>query len=53
MKDAKTMAAMAARLVTERDREDKSCLTVQGKAKPCDVHDAEAIELPQETSDPK
>ena len=36
MKDAKTMAAMAAGLVTERDREDKSYLTAQGKAKPCE-----------------
>ena len=35
VKDAKTMAAMAAGLVTERDRDDKSNLTAaQGKAKP-------------------
>ena len=47
------MAAMAAGLVTERDRKDKSYLTTQGRAKPCDAHVAEAIELPQETSDPK
>ena len=53
VRKAKTMAAMAAGLVTERDREDKSYLTAQGKAKPCDAHDAEAIEPPQEISDPK
>ena len=33
------MAAMAADLVTGRNRKDRSCLTAQTRAKPCGTHE--------------
>ena len=40
-KEAQTMAAMAADLVTGRNRKDRSCLTAQVKAKPSGTHTEE------------